>query len=142
MNHIILVELQLIHQKPRYEIIPRYFGLLLQQTIFVKFSPKLLCQRLNHCMIDFMIDRSNQLHQLISWRIIIAVTFKRSVHFYQQSAICLFWKYKVSLRSQMFIITIIIFIPITPITQHPVRDRLAENQPTTGLISLNENEII
>ena len=40
----------------------------------------------------------------------------------------------------MFIITIIIFIPIT---QQPVHDRLAENQPTAGLSSLNEyGEII
>ena len=37
----------------------------------------------------------------------------------------------------MFIITIIIFIPIT---QQPVHDRLAENQPTAGLSSLNEYE--
>ena len=37
----------------------------------------------------------------------------------------------------MFIITIIIFIPIT---QQPVQDRLAENQPTAGLSSLNEYE--
>ena len=35
----------------------------------------------------------------------------------------------------MFIITIIIFIPIT---QQPEQDRLAENQPTAGLSSLNE----
>ena len=40
-------------------------------------------------------------------------------------------------RSQMFIITIIIFIPIT---QQPEQDRLAENQPTAGLSSLNEYE--
>ena len=44
---------------------------------------------------------------------------------------------EVSLRSQMFIITIIIFIPIT---QQPVHDRLAKNQPTAGLSSLNEYE--
>ena len=37
----------------------------------------------------------------------------------------------------MFIITIIILIPIT---QQPVQDRLAENQPTVGLSSLNEAE--
>ena len=37
----------------------------------------------------------------------------------------------------MFIITIIIFIPIT---QQPVHDRLAENQPTAVLSSLNEYE--
>ena len=43
--------------------------------------------------------------------------------------------YKLSPRSQMFIITIIIFIPIT---QQPEQDRLAENQPTAGLSSLNE----
>ena len=36
----------------------------------------------------------------------------------------------------MFIITPIIFIPIT---QQPEQDRLAENQPTAGLSSLNEN---
>ena len=36
----------------------------------------------------------------------------------------------------MFIITIIIFIPIT---QQP-EDRLAENQPTAGLNNLNEYE--
>ena len=35
----------------------------------------------------------------------------------------------------MFTITIIIFIPIT---QQPEQDRLAENQPTAGLSSLNE----
>ena len=39
----------------------------------------------------------------------------------------------VSLRSQMFII-------IIPITQQPVHDRLAENQPTAGLSSLSEYE--
>ena len=37
----------------------------------------------------------------------------------------------------MFIITIIIFIPIT---QQPEQDRWAENQPTAGLSSLNEYE--
>ena len=37
----------------------------------------------------------------------------------------------------MFIITIIIFIPIT---QQPEQDRLAENQPMAGLSSLNEYE--
>ena len=37
----------------------------------------------------------------------------------------------------MFIITIFIFIPIT---QQPQQDRLAENQPTAGLSSLNEYE--
>ena len=37
----------------------------------------------------------------------------------------------------MFIITIIIFIPIT---QQPEQDRLAENQPTSGLSSLNVHE--
>ena len=37
----------------------------------------------------------------------------------------------------MFIITIIIFIPVT---QQPEQDRLAENQPTAGLSSLNEYE--
>ena len=37
----------------------------------------------------------------------------------------------------MFIITTIIFIPIT---QQPEQDRLAENQPTAGLSSLNEYE--
>ena len=37
----------------------------------------------------------------------------------------------------MFIITIIIFIPIT---QQPEQDRWAENQPTAGLNSLNEYE--
>ena len=37
----------------------------------------------------------------------------------------------------MFIITIIIFIPIT---QQPEQDRLAENQPTAGLSNLNEND--
>ena len=37
----------------------------------------------------------------------------------------------------MSIITIIIFIPII---QQPVHDRLAENQPTAGLSSLNEYE--
>ena len=35
----------------------------------------------------------------------------------------------------MFIISIFI-----PITQQPEQDRLAENQPTAGLSSLNENE--
>ena len=37
----------------------------------------------------------------------------------------------------MFIIIIIIFITIT---QQPEQDRWAENQPTTGLSSLNEYE--
>ena len=37
----------------------------------------------------------------------------------------------------MFIITIIIFIPIT---QQPEQDRWAENQSTAGLSSLNEDE--
>ena len=37
----------------------------------------------------------------------------------------------------MFIITIIILILIT---QQPEQDRLAENQPTAGLSSLNEYE--
>ena len=37
----------------------------------------------------------------------------------------------------MFIITIIIFILIT---QQPEQNRLAENQPTAGLSSLNEYE--
>ena len=37
----------------------------------------------------------------------------------------------------MFIISIIIFIAIT---QQPVHDRLAENQPMAGLSSLNKNE--
>ena len=37
----------------------------------------------------------------------------------------------------MFIITIIIFIPIT---QQPEQDRLAEDQATAGLSSLNESE--
>ena len=37
------------------------------------------------------------------------------------------------MRSQMFIITIIIYI-----IQKPVHDRTAENQPTAGLSSLNE----
>ena len=37
----------------------------------------------------------------------------------------------------MFIITIIIFIRKT---QQPEQDRLAENQPTAGLSSLNEYE--
>ena len=46
----------------------------------------------------------------------------------------LFWQNFV-MRSQMF--TIIIFIPIT---QQPAHDRLAENQPTAGLSSLNEYE--
>ena len=46
-------------------------------------------------------------------------------------------KRQLSPQSQMFIITIIIFIPIT---QQPVHDRLAENQPTAGLSSLNEYE--
>ena len=45
--------------------------------------------------------------------------------------------YKLSPRSQMFIITIIIFILIT---QQPEQDSLAENQPTAGLSSLNEYE--
>ena len=39
----------------------------------------------------------------------------------------------------MFIIAIIILIPITQ-RQQPVQDRLAENQPTAGLSSLNEYE--
>ena len=43
--------------------------------------------------------------------------------------------YKLSPRSQMFII--IIFITIT---QQPEQDRWAENQPTAGLSSLNEYE--
>ena len=45
--------------------------------------------------------------------------------------------YELSPPSQMFIITIIIFIPIT---QQPEQDRWAENQPTAGLSSLNEYE--
>ena len=47
------------------------------------------------------------------------------------------WHMKLSPRSQMLIITIIIFIPIT---QQPEQDRWAENQPTAGLSSLNEYE--
>merc|ERR1712001_472408 len=43
-------------------------------------------------------------------------------------------KHELSPRSQMFII--IIFIAIT---QQPEQDRWAENQPTAGLSSLNEN---
>ena len=38
-------------------------------------------------------------------------------------------KLKLSPRSQMFIIAIILFIPIT---QQPEQDRWAENQPTAG----------
>ena len=45
--------------------------------------------------------------------------------------------FSLSPRSQMFIITIIIFIPIT---EQPEQDRLAENQPPAGLSSLNEYE--
>ena len=44
---------------------------------------------------------------------------------------------KLSLRSQMFIIPIIILILIT---QQPAQDRLAENRPLAELISLNEYE--
>ena len=43
-----------------------------------------------------------------------------------------------SLRSRMFIISIIIFIPITQ--QQPEQDWLAENLPTGGLSNLNEYE--
>ena len=39
----------------------------------------------------------------------------------------------------MFTITIIIFIPINQ-TQQPAHNRLAKNQPTAGLSSLNEYE--
>ena len=46
-------------------------------------------------------------------------------------------KRQLSPRSQMFIITIIIFIPTT---QQLEQERLAENQPLAGLSSQNEYE--